>query len=80
MLTHTHTHTQVARTMGNDWVLANLGTSAPPYKLTVWDFFSINTGSRVEDVWSYTWIVIGFIVGFKVITLVSMAYTKHINR
>jgi hypothetical protein len=71
---------QVLRTKGNEWTMANLGISQAPYKLTVWDYFSVTTGSYVEDVWTYTWILIGFAVGFKMITLYSMAFTKHLNR
>ena len=65
--------------MGADWAAANIGAK-PPYRLTVWDYFSITTGSYEQDVWAFTGVMAAFAVGFKLITLLSMTYTQHINR
>jgi hypothetical protein len=65
--------------MGADWAQANIGMKAP-YRLTVWDYFSITTGSSEQDVWNFAWILAAFAIGFKLITLFSMMYVKHVNR
>ncbi len=69
----------VARAMGGNWTADNLGV-APPYRVTVWDYFSITTGSYENEVWPFTWVMIGFVAAFLMITVFSMTFIKHINR
>jgi hypothetical protein len=58
----------IARVMGAEWAAANLGTKMP-WRVTVWDYFSMTSGSRIEDEWTFVYIMIGMIFGFKLIML-----------
>jgi hypothetical protein len=69
----------VARAMGPEWTQANLNVTAP-YRVTVWDYFYITTGSYENEVWPFTWVMIGFAGAFLLITIWSMTFLKHLNR
>jgi len=38
--------------------MANIG-KPPPYRLTVYDYWSVTTESTEADVWNYTWGLLG---------------------
>jgi hypothetical protein len=58
----------IARVAGTEWVVANLGAKVP-WRVTVWDYFTTTTGSKIEDEWTFVYIMIGMVFGFKLIML-----------
>eukprot|EP00961_Rhodomonas_salina_P271563 3669240-Rhodomonas_salina.1 len=73
--------------LGLEYVAKNLGVTPvgdsgrlPPLRVTVWDYWSITTESSYDDVWTYTFGLIGFLVAFRFITLLALTYLKHVKR
>lgn len=77
----------IGHTLGLEHVANNLGVSSmgdsgrlPPTRLTVWDYLSTTTESSHDDVWSYTAGLVGFLVAFRLITLLALTFLKHVKR
>eukprot|EP00961_Rhodomonas_salina_P126509 1704534-Rhodomonas_salina.1 len=77
----------IGQTLGLDYVARNLGVTAigdserlPAIRLTVWDYWSKITESSRDDVWSFTAGLVGFIIAFRIITLLALTYLKHLKR
>lgn len=77
----------IGQTFGLEYVAENLGVSPmgdsgrlPPLRLTVWDYWSKTTESSRDDVWEYTGGLLGFLVAFRIITLLALTYLKHVKR
>eukprot|EP00961_Rhodomonas_salina_P038766 521074-Rhodomonas_salina.2 len=77
----------VGHTLGLEYVTKNLGVSAvgdserlPAVRMTVWDYWSKTTESSNDDVWAFTLGLIGFLLAFRVVTLLAITFLKHVKR
>lgn len=77
----------IGQMLGLESVAKNLGVSAmtesghlPPIRLTVWDYWSVTTESSKDDVWSFTAGMVGFLLAFRLITLLAIIFLKHVKR